>query len=392
MIDPSAVSPDQVRAQAAHAAWTFPLVLLSSFIVGWGAEAAQFLVSQGLALALLAWLQTLPEFAVEAVIAWHRDVPLMTANFTGSLRLLTGVAWPMIFLVSWLSARKSRHVRFLDYTVTLDQVHAVGVVALLPPIAWFFVVWWKGTLDLWDSVVLLLLYVFYLATLRKLPPEEGEAREELPIIPRRALALPTPWNGLAVLGLFLLGGAILYFVTPRFLDSMLGLAAMLGVSTFVFVQWVSPFLSEFPEKVTAFAWARKPGKASMALMNMVSSNINQWTVLAAMIPMVYAFALGRPQAIAFDEHQRAEILLTLAQGTLGFLLLVNMEFNWLEAFGLFALWFVQFAFPASRLPVTWIYFAWSALEFLRATRGPNSFAAFRLFPALWKHGRVAPPA
>src|SRR6266550_8182761 len=94
--------------------WTFPSILLSSFIIAWGAEAAQFLISQGLALAMLAWLQVLPEFAVEAVIAWHRDVPLMTANFTGSLRLLTGVAWPMIFLVSWMAERKRRPVRFVE--------------------------------------------------------------------------------------------------------------------------------------------------------------------------------------------------------------------------------------------------------------------------------------
>src|SRR6266853_31333 len=52
------------------AIWTFPSILLSAFLVAWGAEAAQFLMSQGLALAILAWLQTLPEFAVEAVIAW----------------------------------------------------------------------------------------------------------------------------------------------------------------------------------------------------------------------------------------------------------------------------------------------------------------------------------
>ncbi|HEY9425923.1 MAG TPA: hypothetical protein VIR34_02120, partial [Gemmatimonadaceae bacterium] len=51
--------------------WTFPSMLLSAFLVAWGAEAAQFLISQGLALAILAWLQTLPEFAVEAVIAWE---------------------------------------------------------------------------------------------------------------------------------------------------------------------------------------------------------------------------------------------------------------------------------------------------------------------------------
>ncbi|HEX9203961.1 MAG TPA: sodium:proton exchanger, partial [Vicinamibacteria bacterium] len=78
-------------AGAASALWTFPSVLFSAFVIAWGAEAAQFFMSQGLALALLAWLQTLPEFAVEADIAWRQDVPNMLANFTGSLRLLVGL-------------------------------------------------------------------------------------------------------------------------------------------------------------------------------------------------------------------------------------------------------------------------------------------------------------
>ena len=46
--------------------------------------------------AILAWVQTLPEFAVEAVIAWNapnipHGVALVSANFTGSLRLLVGL-------------------------------------------------------------------------------------------------------------------------------------------------------------------------------------------------------------------------------------------------------------------------------------------------------------
>src|SRR5689334_4706232 len=310
MIDPGSLTPEAARAHALKAVWTFPAVLFSAFVVGWGAEAAQFLVSQGLALALLAWLQTLPEFAVEAVIAWHRDLPLMTANFTGSLRLLTGLAWPMIFVVSFGAERKRQPLRFVEHTVALSVEHSVGVVALLPPILWFYWVWAKGSLSLVDSAVLLLMYAFYLVTLRKIPPQDEEEVEDLPRVQRAVLGFGAPWNGLAVLGLFALGGLILYYVTPVFLDSMLGLSALLGVSSFVFVQWVSPFLSEFPEKVTAFAWSRKEGHAGMALMNMVSSNLNQWTVLAAMIPIVYAFSLGHPQAIAFDHHQRAEILLT----------------------------------------------------------------------------------
>src|SRR5436305_6446973 len=87
------------------ALWTFPSILLSAFVIAWGAEAAQFLISQGLALAILAWFQTLPEFAVEAVIAWQagtnpNQIHLMTANFTGSLRLLVGLGWPMIYITA----------------------------------------------------------------------------------------------------------------------------------------------------------------------------------------------------------------------------------------------------------------------------------------------------
>jgi len=85
------VPPEEARRGALNALWTFPTILASAFVVAWGAETAQFYVSQGLALAMLAWIQVLPEFAVEAVIAWQRNIPLMTANFTGALRLLTGL-------------------------------------------------------------------------------------------------------------------------------------------------------------------------------------------------------------------------------------------------------------------------------------------------------------
>ena len=83
------------KASPWSALWTFPSILLSAFIIAWGAEAAQFLISQGLALAILAWLQTLPEFAVEAVIAWNADVQfrasryIMRLNLTSELKVMT---------------------------------------------------------------------------------------------------------------------------------------------------------------------------------------------------------------------------------------------------------------------------------------------------------------
>src|SRR5450755_1380804 len=135
-------------AAAWSAIWTFPSILLSAFIIAWGAEAAQFLMSQGLALAILAWLQTLPEFAVEAVIAWEagRDpskTHLAIANFTGSLRLLVGLGWPMIYFVAaafgWKKTRS-----FVK--VELEEEHSVEVFGLLLPILYFAFIWWKGSL------------------------------------------------------------------------------------------------------------------------------------------------------------------------------------------------------------------------------------------------------
>lgn len=355
-----------IKAKALSAIWTFPSIILSALVIGWAAEAAQFLLSQGLALAILAWLQTLPEFAVEAVIAWEagidpEKVHLVTANFTGSLRLLVGLAWPMIyFTAAFFRKRKSKGKRLVN--IKLEGEHCVEVMALLPPISYFVIIVLKGTLTLFDSVILFLMYVSYLYFLRKIPPQDQEKMEDAGKIPRMILKMKPFPRDLSIIALFLIGGFWLYFVAHPFLYSMLELAALLGVSNFVFVQWVAPFLSEFPEKVTAFNWARTVRKSPMALMNMVSSNINQWTVLVAMIPIVYSLSRGQISVIHFDNHQKVEIFLTMAQSFLGFLLLANMEFRWYEALGLFTLWFTQFIFPGWREEITFIYIAWILLE------------------------------
>src|SRR5512134_2294888 len=213
--------PDVIAYEAAgspaSAAWTFPLMIFAAFIVSWGAEAAEFLISQGLALAVLALIQTLPEFAVEAVIAWKAGkdpdmVHLAIANFTGSLRLLTGLGWPMIYAVAAFYSRR-KHGRPLG-SIDLHDDHAVEVLGLLPPLAWFIVVWAKASLSLFDAFVLTTTYVVYLVVLLKLPPraDEPEEDEEIPRVSRWALAQQGWKKWAAVIGLFVVGGTIIYFV------------------------------------------------------------------------------------------------------------------------------------------------------------------------------------
>lgn len=363
------------KAAPLTALWTFPSILVSAFIIGWAAEAAQFLVSQGLALAILAWLQTLPEFSVEAVIAWEAGkdpakVHLAIANFTGSIRLLVGLGWPLVYFVAaFFAARTGKRKTWVE--IRLEDEHAVQVMSLLPVLGWFTVIWWKGTLGLLDAAILVLLYVVYLVLLSRIPPRDEDEEEigDLPRVSRWALSFGPGKRALAIAGLFLAGGAILYFAAEAFVESMLALAVSMGVAPFFFVQWVAPFLSEFPEKLSAFNWARQISKAPMALMNLLSSTINQWSVLSGLIPVIYSLSRGEPSAIVFDAHQRSEILLTILQSALGFLLLVNLKLEAYEAGILFVFWLTQFLFPSTRDAMVWVYAGWCGIELIRIAVG-----------------------
>lgn len=373
----------RASAAALSALWTFPAILFSAFLVAWAAEAAQFLISQGLALAILAWLQTLPEFAVEAVIAWEAGkdpslTHLAIANFTGAIRLLVGLGWPMIYFVAAFSAMRGKK-RKTWAEIRLEDEHSIEVVALTPPLIYFFWIWYKGSISIVDAVILTMFYVLYLFILWRVPPKSEEAMDDVGRVPRAVMRLQGRMRWAAIIGLFSAGGMLLYFSAHPFLNSMLALAATFGVSQFVFVQWVAPFLSEFPEKVSAFYWARKISSAPMALMNMVSSNINQWTVLAAMIPIVYSLSIGHVAALPFDGEQRQEIMITILQSVLGVLILSNMRFAFWEAALLFVLWFAQFLSPSLRNEISVVYAIWGVMLVVDSFADPSRWRAQQLF-------------
>jgi cation:H+ antiporter len=294
----------------------------------------------------------------------------------------------MIFLVASIAHRR-RTGRWLK-EIVLDPEHAVEVIGLLLPILYFFVVWGKGTLTVWDGLVLTLMYLAYLYVLNKMPAEQPEKAEEMDFVPRRLLALRPGLRGPAIASCFAVGGLILYYVTHPFVDSLKALALTAGISEFVFIQWVAPFLSEFPEKVSAYKWAFTVRQAPMALMNMVSSNVNQWTVLAAMIPVVFSLSLGTVAAVPFDGMHRQEILLTIFQSLLGMVLLLNMRYSALEAALIFVLWFVQFVFPGTREHLLYVYPAVILGGLVQVFWGRRSVDAFSQFARQWRANVASP--
>lgn len=343
--------------------WSFFAILLAAFVIGWAAEAAQTFIPQALALSILAWLQTLPEFAVEATIAWNQQRDLMIANLTGSLRLLVGLGWPMIFFVHFFFQGFKKRVFIKE--IVLEDEHFVSVFSLFFSILYFCYIVMKGTLGCWDSLFLSIIYVVYLYFISRFPPHETEDPSDLPWVARKIIVLDQIPKVTAVVFLFVSGGVVLYYTVHPFIETLQKWSVALGISTFVFVQWVAPFMSEFPEKVSAFNWARQKNKASMAVMNLVASNINQWTMLAAMIPVVFNLSLGRFEPIVFDRLHSTELWLTIAQSALGGILLMDLRFSFFDATAIFLLWLVQFVFASLREEVMIVYGIWIGILLIK---------------------------
>lgn len=100
----------------------------AAFLLSWSAEVAQLDFSQGLALALLALIAVLPEYVVDATLAWlAAEDPVYAgyavANMTGANRLLIGIAWPMVVALAFL--------RFGRRHVELEQEHGMELTVLL---------------------------------------------------------------------------------------------------------------------------------------------------------------------------------------------------------------------------------------------------------------------
>jgi len=369
------------------ALWTTPCVLLASIVITWGAESAQFFVAQGFALAILAWMQTLPEFAVEAVLAWRQQTGLLLAGLTGALRLLTGLAWPMIYATAAIVHRRREKQPLRK--IQLDLHHSVEVVGLLFPLLYALVIWRKAELHVYDGVILICFYLGYLYILVRLPPQEREEIEELETVPRRIVLAPRPWRIFGIGGCFLAGGGLIYFAAAPFLGSLSALAIAFGIPTFVVIQWFAPVISEFPELLSTFYFARQEEKAPLALMNIASSNINQWTLLFAMLPIVFSLSRHSISAIPLNPEQRRELLLTIGQNLIAAMFLLNMEFTWVEAVCLFVLFAAQFVLPPffGAAATVWIiaaFFAWTALEVLLMLLRRNWPPAIVSFLTTWR--------
>ena len=198
----------------------------------------------------------------------------------------------------------------------------------------------KGSLTLFDGVVFLGIYVGYMCIIARRPCEEEE-----PEGPAATLAkLSRPARMRAVAGLFLFAALVILFNAEPFSESLVVSGKILGINEFLLVQWLAPIASEAPEFIVALMFAFR-GNAGLALGSLLSSKLNQWTLLVGMIPGVYAVSSGGTTPINLDPHQFQEIFLTAGQSIFAVALLLDLRLGLREAAALLVFFLAQLFSP-----------------------------------------------
>jgi cation:H+ antiporter len=346
-------------------------VIGAAFGLAWAAEAAQLDVSASLAIGVLALIAVLPEYAVGFVFAWkggndverfgpgcvgpgggESNCSLVLANMTGANRLLIGVGWALVVFIAWRRLKRSeRHHRGTlvatsggetrRYGIRLARSKAVEFSYLALAAVYCLTLPLKRTITLVDAVILVAIFVAYTLRISKAPASEPDLMG-----PSAAIgSLSRRARRLSVAALFLFAAAVILLVAEHFAESLVTTGSELGVSEFFLVQWVAPIASEAPELLVAglYAWQLKTNDALTAL---VSSKVNQWTLLVGTLPVVFAISSGSFHGLPIAPAQREEVLLTAAQTVFALAILSDLGISVREAAALFVLFAAQFPLRA----------------------------------------------
>ena len=330
----------------------------AAFLLTWAAELLEEHLGEGLAIAVLALVAVLPEYAVDVVFAWKaggnpaKFAPLALANMTGANRLLIGVGWSMVALTAAWRARRQGGADPKDEkrggghapgpAVSLAPVQMVGVgflgVATLYALAFVL----RRSLTIVDVVVLVGIFALYLLRLNRGRYGDVGSSEELEGAAVLIARLPPRPRVAAMVMMLVVAAATIFLLAEPFAISLVATGNALRINDFLLVQWVAPIASESPEFIAAIVLARK-GRSSTALGALVSSKINQWTLLVGFLPLVFAISSASLHGLPLDVAQREELLLTAAQSFFALILVLEGRLGVAGAISLLTLFLAQFA-------------------------------------------------
>lgn len=368
----------------------------AAFLLSWAAEVAQLDISAGLAIALLALIAVLPEYAVDFVFAskggnsvqqFGASCPplgggsespcsLALANMTGANRLLIGIGWSMVIFIAWYRVRVNRRRQGLPPArwegVRLGRDHSVELAYLAIATIYSLTLPLKHSITVVDAVVLVGIFAAYTWRISRAPAGEPHL-----VGPAQYLGtLRTGRRRTTMVLLFVGAAAIILLCAEPFAEALVASGEAVGISEFLLVQWLAPLASEAPELLVAglYAWRLN---TNAGLGTLVSSKVNQWTLLVGTLPIVFAVSSASLHGLPIEPRQREELFLTAAQSFFALAVLSNLSMSVREAWLLFGLFWAQFLVGAvlpeelhgvSRLGVGAVYLAGGVWIFARDRR------------------------
>lgn len=311
----------------------------AAYLLSWGAELAQFEIPQSLAIVFLALVAVLPEYAVDMYFAWQAGkdpqyIHYATANMTGSNRLLIGVGWAAVVFAYYYKTRKSE--------VHLEEDNRLDLLALLAATFYSFIIPLKGHFSWVDSLVLLSLFGWYVYRASQSHHEEPDIEDPITFIAQ----WKRPARLVATFFFFMFSGYTIYIASQPFAESLLETGRHLGIEEFILVQWLAPLASESPEFIVAILFALR-SKPHASLGALVSSKVNQWTLLVGMLPLFYNLSAGHLMPMTLDARQIEEMFLTSAQSLFAIAVIANLRLSMMEAIILFVLFVTQLFFTST---------------------------------------------
>jgi cation:H+ antiporter len=340
-------------------------IIACAFIVSWASEVLQEYLPANFVLALLAIINVLPEYVVDIYFTYMAAIKeeythYAISNMTGANRMLIGLVWPLILII-YLIAKSKKSPSLPNY-IQLDKTNILEIIFLTISTLYCFTLPFKGNLNLIDTLILFIIFGIYIYLATRM----GKREPELEGPPLIISQLPEKLKKFMIFFMFSFAGLGFLLSAEPFGESLLILGSKIATNfgfdadttKFLMVQWIAPIASESPEIIVVIIFAYKL-LATDAFSTVVSSKINQWTLLVGFIPLVYFISLlinsktGKP--LILDELQKHEILLTAAQSLFALVMILDMKFKIIDAILLFILFTAQLIIPDIRLQVSIAY-------------------------------------
>lgn len=317
-------------------------ILGGAFLLSWATELAERDIPQSLALLVLALVSVLPEYAVDLHFAWTAGKdPTYThyavANMTGANRLLIGLGWAAVVLVAcWKQGSEE---------LRIDPGQRLEMRFLLAATVFSFFIPLGGEISLLDAAVLLTIFAAYLVAAMRGQHHEVELVGPAALIDQE---FADPGRRLFAAALFGFAAFAIFASAEPFADGLVDVGRTYAIDEFLLVQWVAPLASESPEFLVAILFALRL-RGSVGLGALLSSKVNQWTLLVGAIPIAYALSSGAFVGMPLDARQTEELLLTSAQSLLAVVIIADLRFTRLEAVALAVLFLAQLFFPSQEV-------------------------------------------